>query len=53
MRSANSERDPRCLMKIFQLFEIIVQNFSIGNYLKFFNYFKTNSLFLKYNFKVA
>ncbi|KAI1727412.1 dos2-interacting transcription regulator of RNA-Pol-II domain-containing protein [Ditylenchus destructor] len=30
MQAANSERDPRCLLKVFQLFNIIVRNFSLG-----------------------
>lgn len=30
MQAANSERDPRCLLKVFQLFNIIVRNLSLG-----------------------
>uniref|UniRef100_A0A915EPK3 UBA domain-containing protein n=1 Tax=Ditylenchus dipsaci TaxID=166011 RepID=A0A915EPK3_9BILA len=30
MRAANSERDPRCLLKIFQLFNLVVRNFPMG-----------------------
>lgn len=44
MRAANSERDPRCLLKIFQIFNIVVRNFFLG-YIKLLQNF-LNMFFL-------